>query len=471
VYHSVSEIFGGETKQNEIFPDYEGDERHVLTYYNHKVNMAPYLFFLGVGTYEVYRRSVEYPRGETFQLELVCFPGIVKYEHAEASLKALHDSIIWTNVSCGPEAHTHKNEEARIYELIKERESIKEKLQGYIVHRVGDAQKTSNISNEEREKLSIELENIRAELMKLSKVWNETGYTYTGTCYREIAMENSNYGGMENVGNTTIISSRLTPSDWLIDASYIYMEGVKIHEFYHNINGSQVTGASPFEIWLNEAVTVHIQRQREYDLFGHDLIRLRHLQYAFTPASGPLAQDRSPVSMAIEPIGFNTTHELISAMTYSKAPEFVRMIELILGPKKFSRALENYHQKFAFGNATTSDWVNEMSALAPEGVDLVKMARGWLNRTGYPTVTVSDLHFDSSSKTVSVTFQQSGYSEHEEDERYPWIVPIDWALVKNGKNIKNDVFILDNEKVTLVIPDIADEPDFISAGRDWSFFW
>ena len=32
---------------------------------------------------------------------------------------------------------------------------------------------------------------------------------------------------MENVGNTTILSSMLTPSDHLIDGGYIYMEGVK----------------------------------------------------------------------------------------------------------------------------------------------------------------------------------------------------------------------------------------------------
>ena len=53
---------------------------------------------------------------------------------------------------------------------------------------------------------------VRAELKTLIAAWTATGYTYTGACYREIAMENSNYGGMENVGNTTIISSRLTPS-------------------------------------------------------------------------------------------------------------------------------------------------------------------------------------------------------------------------------------------------------------------
>lgn len=81
-----------------------------------------------------------------------------------------------------------------------------------------------------------------------------------------------------------VIASRICPSYYLNDAGYMYMEGVKVHEFYHNINvrpacsscgdpfplgpshphaytsqGSQVTGMSPFQIWLNEAVTVHVQ--------------------------------------------------------------------------------------------------------------------------------------------------------------------------------------------------------------------
>ena len=48
--------------------------------------------------------------------------------------------------------------------------------------------------------------------------------------------------------------------------------------------------------------------------------------------------------------------ELISAMTYSKAPEFVRMVQLILGNAAFDRALHRYHTKFAYSNARTSDW-------------------------------------------------------------------------------------------------------------------
>jgi aminopeptidase N len=118
-----------------------------------------------------------------------------------------------------------------------------------------------------------------------------------------------------------------------------------VHEFYHNINGSQVTGDTPFEIWLNEAVTVHVQREREDVIFGHDYMRLGHVIYARMPGTGPLALDRAPSSMAVEPAGFNTTMELISAMTYSKAPEFVRMTALLIGEKNFVRALKNYYDK------------------------------------------------------------------------------------------------------------------------------
>ena len=76
---------------------------------------------------------------------------------------------------------------------------------------------------------------VRAELKTLIAAWTKTGYKYTGSVYREIAMINSNYGGMENVGNTTIISSRITADHHQTDGGYMYMEGVKVHEYYHNL--------------------------------------------------------------------------------------------------------------------------------------------------------------------------------------------------------------------------------------------
>jgi aminopeptidase N len=461
-------------------PPCEDDEdaRHVVRYHNHTVNMAPYLFFLGLGSYDVYKRAVEYPdTGDTFDLELLCIPGVVEPRHAEASLTALHDSILWLFMDGGPEKYDHVEERKRVYALMDERETIKAKAAPLVRQSLwskegGSSSDAVSVDVQEPSPAdAARLSEVRAELASLLSQWKETGYRYTGTVYREIAMENSNYGGMENVGNTTIISGRLTPSAWLVDGGYLYMEGVKIHEYYHNINGSQVTGQSPFEIWLNEAVTVHVQREREDELFGADYMRLRKVIYAFQPATGPLAVDRSPTSMAVEPRGFNTTHELISAMTYSKAPAFVRMVQRILGKKAFVRALENYHQRFAYSNARTADWIACMAEQAPDAIDLPKMAEGWLRRTGYPTITCDSVAHDPAAQTLTLTLSQTGFeTQAEEANRYPWTVPLDWSCVTDGTVTHEGLCIFDTASTTITIEAVPKMPDFVSLARGWSFF-
>eukprot|EP00121_Abeoforma_whisleri_P007862 Awhi_evm1s7193 len=61
-------------------------------------------------------------------------------------------------------------------------------------------------------------------------------------------------------------------------------------------------------------------------------------------------------------------------MTYSKAPEFVRMVELIIGKDAFNKALDHYHTKFAFANAATDDWIDCMADSSKE-IDLKLMAK------------------------------------------------------------------------------------------------
>merc|ERR1712063_153313 len=46
----------------------------------------------------------------------------------------------------------------------------------------------------------------------------------------------------------------------------------------------------------------------------------------------------------------------------------------------------------------------------------------------------------------------------------------DWALVKDGVNLCEGVFILSEASQTLTISDVPTAPDFASMARDWSFF-
>ncbi|TMW57329.1 hypothetical protein Poli38472_003254 [Pythium oligandrum] len=451
IFHPAVEVLGA-----------ADESRHALKYYNHTVNMAPYLFFLGVGSYETYRRTLEFPDGDTTLLEILAFPEFFEPVDAKRAVAMLHDSVLWTMVSLGPEACEHHDERKRIYELLEEREALKAK-EGPLCLAPGEKYEKKPLSSDDEARLAA----VRAELKELLKVWKKTGYKYTGAVYREIAMENSNYGGMENVGNTTIVSSCLCPSCRMDDHSYEYMERVKVHEYYHNINGSQVTGQSPFEIWLNEAVTVHVERMRYGDIFGHDYARLSEVINMFTPAIGPLAQDLSATSLSVEPEGFNQTQELVSVVTYTKSPEFVRMVQLLLGEDKFHKALDKYHTDYSFGNATTMDWIRCMEQFS--GLDLHYLAKTWLKRPGHPTVTYSS-EYNAAAKEYIVKMSQTGYEDKPADNNGPWEIPVDWSLVKDGKSVKEGVFVFKTKDATLVVSNVDEEPDFLSFARGWSFF-
>ncbi|GAB5356534.1 hypothetical protein AAMO2058_000298000 [Amorphochlora amoebiformis] len=459
--------------QDEKDGDPKLPERKVIKYYNHKVNMASYLFFFGCGVYETYTRTLEYPDGDVIDLQLLSLPTETNLseekkkrrtkQHMDA-LESLHDSVLWTYVSTGPETCEHKEERSKVYALIKTREKLKE----------------DPVKNQ------AELVKVRKELKEVMSVWKNTGYKYTGQTYREIGMQNSNYGGMENVGNTTILQSRLAPSDAISDGAYMYMHAVKIHEFYHNINGSQVTGYSPFEIWLNEAVTVHMERLRSQDIFGKGN-RLSMAARAFIPGSGPLASDSGPRAMPVEPEGFNLTNELITGMTYFKAPEFVRMIELCMGSDLFYKGLHRYHETYKNANATSIQWIEAMEDTmkdAGKSVNFKAMAHGWLKRSGHPKVDVS-VTYDEKQKMVSVEMKQSGFQnvtqkmDPEEkggpwdigaDFKAPWIFPVEWGLVKDGKDLCTGMFTMSKDKEILKIEGVESPPDFFSFARGFSFF-
>ena len=103
------------------------------------------------------------------------------------------------------------------------------------------------------------------------------------------------------------------------------------------------------------------------------------------------------------------------------------------------------------------------------------MATGWLKRTGYPTVSVENM--EVSNGDLIVTLKQSGFENHVEAEQYPWIIPLDYAIVVNGNNVKTGLHILQSESEIITIsignddtPPLEEGKFIFSIGRDWSFF-
>jgi aminopeptidase N len=414
-----------------------GHGRVKITYENIVTPMAPYLFFLGCGTWTTFSRECEYPDGRRCSLELLVHPGSDPLRAGRA-LDILHDAVLWVHLFTGPDGYGKPEVRNRIYKLMTSLDQIKK-------------------NNPD----SPQLPQMRAELTHLIRQIIP-GYAYTGTTYREIAMQNSDYGGMENVGNTTITANRIMPFPAMTDAAYEYLIRVKAHEFYHNLNGSEVTGWSPFEIWLNEAVTVHIENQYHAFHFGEDYVRLQTVLSLLAPGSGTLDLDSGAASLPVEPDGFNDPNELITDITYMKAPELVKMIETCMGKEAFAQGLDLYHRRYRHGNATRAQWVEAMEEIS--GLDFTPMAEGWLKQTGFPTLSVQST-YDSERMTMKLNLRQSG-----DDPQKRWIFPVRIALVSaSGADMTEVLHRVENieETLELVVPE---KPAFLSINRGYSFY-
>jgi len=414
-----------------------GAGRVKITYGNTVTPMAPYLFFLGCGTYAAFAQECEYPDGKACMLELLAPPGSDP-EVAGQALDILHDAVLWVNIFTGPARYDQLPVRERIYELVSGLDQIRK-----------------------RNPRSPQLQAIRAELRTLS-AQVVPGYEYTGAAYREIAMQNSDFGGMENVGNTTITANRIMPYPFMTDPAYEYLARVKVHEFYHNLNGSEVTGASPFEIWLNEAVTVHIENQYHAFHAGEDYSRLRTVLTLLAPGSGTLDLDAGAASLPIEPDGFNDPNELITAITYMKAPEFVRMIETLMGKEQFAKGLDLYHRRYRHGNATRAQWVQAMEEAG--GQEFAAMAEGWLKQTGFPALTVQ-ASYDSARHVETLRLFQAGDRPEKR-----WTFPVRIALVDaEGHDIAETLVRVESAEETVTLKS-QKPPAFISVNRGYSFY-
>lgn len=416
--------------------------RDKIVYDNSVTPMAPYLFFLGVGTYATFKREFEYPDGGTFMLELLV-PPESNAAAAEKALDILHDSIMWVYLFTGPEQFDEEKLPVRkeIWDLVRMRELMK---------------------LEAKPEFTLEeLEKVRNRLAELDGTISP-GYRYTGTVYREIGMQNSDFGGMENVGNTTITTNRIMPFPQTTDPAYEYMVRVKVHEYHHNQNGSEVTGRSPFEIWLNEAVTVHVEEQHHAFFFDEDYQRLSRVLELLAPASGTFALDSGAASMPIIPDGFNDPNDLITAVTYVKAPEYARMIESLIGPDIFVRGLDRYFKKFKHSNASTQDWIEAMEE--ESGQPLKEMSETWLRQKKFPVVEVS-AEYDRISRKFTLFLKQKYPAGGK-----PWEFPFRAALVdENGDDLAEILERVSGEATEITIENV-DMPAFLSLNRGYSFY-
>ena len=308
---------------------------------------------------------------------------------------------------------------------------------------------------------------IPMEILKESIQWigKTQDYEYTGETYRTICMNKSNFGGMENVGNTTIVTDAAVITEHTLDSGLLYAHAVIVHEFEHNQCGSETTMETPFDVWLNEAYTVDVERQFMADIFNPVFVRLNQVESIRNPLLGPLAIEDSGYAGRIVREGFNDPEELIDGVTYVKAAEVIRMLRLILGKDTFLAGKRLYFSKYRNGNADTEQFFSCFEEVS--GISLKQFREGWLYRAGYPKVK-SETSYDVSTKRYTIRFLQK--LQHGE---MPFHLPIELALVgSDGKDVHDTAitYQLKDASAELTFNGINEPPAFTSFNRDYSFY-
>lgn len=308
---------------------------------------------------------------------------------------------------------------------------------------------------------------IPLEILKEAVLWTAKtqDYEYTGDTYRTICMTKSNFGGMENVGNTTIVTDAALINEHTLDSALLYAHGVIVHEFEHNQCGSETTMETPFDVWLNEAYTVDVERQFMEAVFDPAFIRLLQVDSIRNPLLGPLAIEDGGYAGRIVREGFNDPDELIDGVTYVKAAEVIRMLRLILGPGNFIRGKALYFSRYRSGNANTDQFFECFEETS--GLSLEQFKKIWLYTVGYPRVAATTA-YDRTGKKYRVRLHQETPQAGN-----PFHLPLELALVDGeGKDIKGThrIFQLKEADAELVFENIEEPPAFASMNRDYSFY-
>ena len=247
---------------------------------------------------------------------------------------------------------------------------------------------------------------IPMQILKRAVLWQARtqGYEYPQEVYRTICMEKSNFGGMENMGNTTIITEAALIDAFTGDMRLQYAHGVIVHEFEHNQCGSDVTMETPFDMWLNEAYTVDVERAFLRSEFDPACVRLDEIEQIRAPIGGPLAIEDAGHQGQIVREAFNDPDELVDGVTYVKAAEVIRMLRILLGPNAFQQARDAYFRTFTGGNANTGQFFECFERVGRR--DLGAFRREWLHTIGYPCVEARHA-YNPASETLTLTLRQT----------------------------------------------------------------
>jgi aminopeptidase N len=284
--------------------------------------------------------------------------------------------------------------------------------------------------------------------LKKSFKWDEERFnlSYDLDIYMIVAVDDFNMGAMENKGLNIFNSDCvLANQETSTDASFIRIESIIGHEYFHNWTGNRVTCRDWFQLSLKEGLTVFRDQEFSSDLRSRAIQRITDVNELKTRQ---FSEDSGPMAHPVRPESYIAMDNFYTATVYEKGAEVIRMIHTILGEEGFQKGMTLYFDRHDGSAVTIDDFVASMADANHFNFDNFMP---WYSKSGTPEVCVDD-EYDSELNIYRATFTQK-------NQTTPFLIPNKFGLMlDDGKEIESGMILIDELVKTISFENIKSKP-------------
>ena len=222
----------------------------------------------------------------------------------------------------------------------------------------------------------------------------EIGVPYPWQNYKQVPVRDFLYAGMENTTCTIFSNQYVIDSTAFVDKNYV---NVNAHELAHQWFGNMVTEQSGAHHWLHEGFATYYAYLAEEVLFGSD-----HMYWKLYETAKTLH------NLSENGDGEALTNPNANSLTfYEKGAWALFLLRDRVGDMAFKKGIQNYLNKYAFGNVTIDDFLNEMELTSNQ--KLQSFRSRWLEDEEFPWPDVQKYLIEKNASLKSYfTIYQSG---------------------------------------------------------------
>ncbi|MGL1888315.1 MAG: M1 family metallopeptidase [Reichenbachiella sp.] len=165
------------------------------------------------------------------------------------------------------------------------------------------------------------------------------------------------YGGMENA-SCIFYNEHSVNGDGDINK-------LIAHEVAHQWFGNCVTESDWEHVWLSEGFATYYEERYLQDRYGLDSLK-SYLQFAKAKIKN--YEQLHPQSTILQK-NVGEINEILTPLTYEKAAWMLRSLSHWLGSEQYDQVVSLYLAKYAYGNASTQDFIDLVNSVSEEPMD------------------------------------------------------------------------------------------------------